>query len=84
MSKIKQAAEEFKVPEDALPPRNKSEQDIMFAYMRGRKQGYLAGAKDVLKHAMENEEQWAIGDSVCGTGSVKISVLKDLFAEVKP
>lgn len=42
---IEKAAEEFRVPPNALPPRTKAEQDILFAYMRGRKQGFIAGAE---------------------------------------
>ena len=44
-SEIEKAAEDFRVPPNALPPRTKAEQDILFAYMRGRKQGFLAGAE---------------------------------------
>lgn len=82
-SKIEKAARDFEVLENAIPPRNRGEKRHMAAYMRGRRAGFLAGAQRVLEHAVTNEGKWAIGDDVCGTGCVKISVLKELFEEEK-
>jgi len=65
-AEIEKAAEEFRVPADALPPRNKAAQDIMFAYMRGRKEGFLAGAEHArakwikCSERMPDEGQWVL------------------------
>lgn len=47
-------AEEFRVPPNALPPRNRKEHDIMLALMRGRRQGFIAGYTEGEKHGRES------------------------------
>lgn len=44
-SELEKAAVEYRVPETALPPRNKEEQEFLMGRLQGRKEGFLAGAE---------------------------------------
>lgn len=81
-TKIEQAARDFEVLENAIPPRNRGEKRHMAAYMRGRRVGFLAGAQRVLEHA--REKKFLLDDDSHHTGSVVyLDDLEQLFEEEK-
>lgn len=84
MSEASKAAEEFMVWDGALPPRNRGEQRGMFARMKGRKEGHIAGARALLEWARSKQ---IYGINIEGKttpfGTVNLSDLEAYFAEEK-